>query len=64
MSTSSFVTEAFTLLGVGLSVIGLRTFLRYKQVGFRQFEADDYLILAAAVSLSPQRPRNCHLNNR
>jgi hypothetical protein len=35
---------------VGLAVTGLRTFLRYKQcAGFSNFQADDYLILVAAV---------------
>lgn len=56
MSNSSFVAEAFTLLGVGLSIIGLRTSLRYKQVGFRKFQADDYLIIVAAVSFLNPRP--------
>lgn len=50
MSNSSFVTEAFTLLALGLFIIGLRTALRIKQVGFREFQADDYLMLVAAVS--------------
>ncbi|KAH8780078.1 hypothetical protein F5883DRAFT_690009 [Diaporthe sp. PMI_573] len=48
-------TEVFTLLGVGLAVTGLRTFLRYKQcAGFSNFQADDYLILVAAVVYSAE----------
>lgn len=49
----SFTTEAFTLLGIGLGVIGLRTGLRYNQVGgLRGFQADDYLMLVAAMVYS------------
>ncbi|KAJ4396775.1 hypothetical protein N0V93_000997 [Gnomoniopsis smithogilvyi] len=54
MGNSSFVAEAFTLLGVGLSIIGLRTSLRYNQVGVRKFQADDYLIIVAAVIYSAE----------
>lgn len=46
---NDFTTEAFTLLGIGLSVIGLRTYARVSAVGFRRLEADDYLMLVAAV---------------
>lgn len=49
MSLSDFTTEAFTLLGIGLGVIGLRTYARVSVVGFRRLEADDYLMLVAAV---------------
>lgn len=63
MSNSTFVTEAFTLLGVGLSVIGTRTILRYKQVGVRKLQADDYLMLMAAVSPLTLRSCDCRLNN-
>lgn len=49
----SFTTEAFTLLGVGLGVIALRTGIRYNQVGgLHGFVADDYLMLLAAVVYS------------
>ncbi|KAJ4422674.1 hypothetical protein N0V82_002678 [Gnomoniopsis sp. IMI 355080] len=54
MSNSSFVTEAFTLLALGLFIIGLRTVVRYKKVGFREFQADDYLMLLAAVIYSAE----------
>lgn len=48
-SADSFAAEAFTLLSIGISVIGLRTFARIRQVGVRNFEADDYLMLLAIV---------------
>ncbi|KAF7543930.1 hypothetical protein G7046_g9902 [Stylonectria norvegica] len=49
---SDFTTEAFTLLGIGLSVIGLRTYARITAVGFRRLEADDYLMIVAAITYS------------
>lgn len=45
----NFSIEAFTLLGVGLLVIGLRTYMRVRSVGVAGFQADDYLMLLAAV---------------
>ncbi|KAF5970074.1 integral membrane protein PTH11 [Fusarium bulbicola] len=48
-SSTSFAAEAFTLLFIGISVIGLRTFARIRQVGVRNFEADDYLMLLAII---------------
>ncbi|KAJ5824769.1 hypothetical protein N7447_007109 [Penicillium robsamsonii] len=45
----SFNTEAFTLLGVAVVVIGLRTTARWIMVGPREFQADDYLMLVAGV---------------
>lgn len=47
---SDFTTEAFTLLELGLVIIGARTWARISQVGFRGLEPDDYLMLLAAVS--------------
>ncbi|KAJ5787858.1 hypothetical protein N7457_002848 [Penicillium paradoxum] len=44
-----FNTEAFTLLGVAIFVIGLRTVARWIMVGPRGFQADDYLMLVACV---------------
>ena len=52
MAANPFVTEAFTLLGVALAIIILRTIARATSVGIRQFQADDYLMLLAAVSLA------------
>lgn len=48
-SADSFAAEAFTLLSIGISVIGLRTFARIRQVGVRNFEADDYLMLLVII---------------
>lgn len=45
-----FVTEAFTLLGVAIVIIGLRTTARWIMVGPKNFQADDYLMLLACVS--------------
>lgn len=47
-----FNTEAFTLLGVAIVVIGLRTTARWVMVGPKRFQADDYLMLVACVSLN------------
>lgn len=46
-----FVTEAFTLLAVAVVVIGLRTTARWIMVGPRNFQADDYLMPLACVSI-------------
>lgn len=48
---SEFVREAFSLLGVAIVVIGLRTTARWIMVGPRNFQADDYLMLVACVSI-------------
>lgn len=47
----AFIIEAFTLLGVALVVVGMRTYVRLTTVGIKGFQADDYLMLVAAVSL-------------
>ena len=41
----AFVTEAFTLLGIGLLVIGLRLYVRVSLGGFKGLHADDYLMV-------------------
>ncbi|KXG54426.1 uncharacterized protein PGRI_075700 [Penicillium griseofulvum] len=46
---NSFNTEAFTLLGIAIAVIGLRTTARWIMVGPRGFQVDDYLMLVACV---------------
>ncbi|KAJ5365552.1 hypothetical protein N7517_008438 [Penicillium concentricum] len=45
----SFNTEAFTLLGIAIAVIGLRTTARWIMVGPKGFQVDDYLMLVACV---------------
>ena len=47
---NSFTVEAFSLLGVGLAVIGTRTYARWSRVGFHGLKPDDFLMLGAAVS--------------
>ncbi|KAJ5965013.1 uncharacterized protein N7479_004889 [Penicillium vulpinum] len=44
-----FSIEAFSLLGVAIFIIGLRTTARWIMVGPRGFQADDYLMLVACV---------------
>ncbi|KAJ5734948.1 uncharacterized protein N7483_000073 [Penicillium malachiteum] len=46
---SEFATEAFTLLGVAIVIIGLRTTARWVMVGPKNFQADDYFMLVACV---------------
>lgn len=46
----SFVTEAFTLLAVGIIIVGLRTYARWSSVGLQGLKFDDYLMLFAVVS--------------
>lgn len=50
---SEFVTEAFTLLGVAIVIIALRTTARWVMVGPKNFQADDYLMILACVSIAP-----------
>ncbi|KAI4102008.1 MAG: hypothetical protein L6R37_004673 [Teloschistes peruensis] len=50
----NFTKEAFTLLGVGITVVALRTYARLTSVGIRKFMLDDYLMLLAVVSSSFQ----------
>ncbi|KZL72587.1 short-chain dehydrogenase/reductase SDR, partial [Colletotrichum tofieldiae] len=51
---SDFTTEAFTLLGVAIGVIFLRTYARVKAVGIKHLQADDYLMLFVAVTYSAE----------
>ncbi|KAH6632195.1 hypothetical protein F5144DRAFT_244773 [Chaetomium tenue] len=48
----TFVQEAFTLLGIGLFVIGLRLYIRISSSGIKHLHADDYLMIVAAVVYS------------
>lgn len=52
---SEFITEAFTLLGVAIVIIGLRTVARWIMVGPKNFQADDYIMLVACVSIQHER---------
>ena len=54
---NSFTIEAFSLLGVGLTAIGIRTYARWSTVGFRGLKPDDFLMLGAAVGTP--LPRVC-----
>ncbi|KAF6829305.1 hypothetical protein CMUS01_08225 [Colletotrichum musicola] len=51
---SDFTTEAFTLLGVAIAVIFLRTYARIKAVGVKHLQADDYLMLFVACTYSAE----------
>jgi hypothetical protein len=48
-----FNIEAFTLLGVGLMITVLRTYVRISSVGWRRLQVDDYLVWFAAVRNLP-----------
>jgi hypothetical protein len=48
--SNPFITEAFTLLGVALASVALRTYARASAVGISRFQLDDYMMLLAAVS--------------
>ena len=48
-----FTKEAFSLLGVAVGMVVLRTGWRWRSVGgIRNLKADDYLMWVALVSLS------------
>ena len=47
---NSFTIEAFSLLGIGITAITLRTYARCSTVGFRGLKPDDFLMLVAGVS--------------
>lgn len=52
----NFIAEAFSLLAIGLIVIGFRLYSRILTVGFRRLAADDYLMIVAGVSLTHIQP--------
>lgn len=45
-----FLTESWSYLGTAAIFVFLRTFARWKVVGFRNFKPDDYLMFFALVS--------------
>lgn len=47
----AFITEAFTLLGIAISIIVLRTYARWSSVGFRNLALDDYIMVFAGVNM-------------
>lgn len=49
-----FNIEAFTLLGVGLTITILRTYVRISSVGWKRLQADDFLVWFAAVGDSKE----------
>ncbi|RDW68661.1 hypothetical protein BP5796_09318 [Coleophoma crateriformis] len=49
---SSTITESFVLLALGLCIIAIRTYARFVKVGIKNFQADDYLMLLAAIIYS------------
>ncbi|KAL0931393.1 uncharacterized protein CTRU02_214128 [Colletotrichum truncatum] len=51
---SDFTTEAFTLLGVAIAVVFLRTYARIKAVGWKHLQADDYLMLVVVCTYSAE----------
>ena len=48
------VVEGFTLLSLGLIVIGVRVYSRWVQVGPASFQLDDYLMPITGVSSTVQ----------
>jgi hypothetical protein len=59
---SNFTTEAFTLLGIGLAIIGLRWYVRISAVGIRGLQPDDYLMVLVVVN-ADDFLIECHLND-
>lgn len=51
---SNFVAEVWTLFAVAAVFTGLRMYSRLRSVGWRDIAVDDYLALAAIVSIRAQ----------
>lgn len=49
MPTTPFQAEAWTEYGLGVLILSLRYFARWKLVGFRNWQGDDYFALLALV---------------
>lgn len=58
-AAKQFNIEAFTLLGVGLFIIILRTCARILTVGIKRLQVDDFLVWLAAVSTSQRDEPEC-----
>lgn len=55
---TSALNEVFILMGIGLVIILLRLYARWEAVGFNRWEADDYLMILAMVSILSISKRN------
>lgn len=60
----NFIAEAFSLLAIGLIVIGLRLYSRCLSVGVRRLAADDYLMVVAGVCCIAVAPHFDCANHR
>jgi len=58
----AFVKEAFSLLGIGLFVIGLRLYVRISSAGLKKLYVDDYLMIVATVSNFNLRNKHSDFN--
>jgi hypothetical protein len=54
-----FNITLWTLYAFGVLVTALRTYARVKAVGWSRFEADDYLVWVAVVSVPLHAPIAC-----
>jgi hypothetical protein len=54
------VAEAWTLLSLGLVVIGIRVYVRWTAVGPGKFQLDDYLMPLTGVSISSSASTRMH----
>ena len=59
-----FNIEAFTLLGIGLTITILRTYVRVSSVGVKRLQVDDYLVWFAAVRNLTNPSRWINMSNR
>jgi hypothetical protein len=63
----TFNITLWTLYAFGVVVTALRTYARVTAVGWKNFEADDYLVWLAVVSAkwwSTPRPQHRHTHTR
>ncbi|KAM0417256.1 hypothetical protein ACHAPT_012767 [Fusarium lateritium] len=51
-AAQAFMTEEWTLLALSICIMIFRTYARAKQVGFRHFEPDDYLMPLVIIPFS------------
>lgn len=54
-SLTGQIVEIWFLYVIGAVMIGARIFCRTKLIGWRNYEWDDYLIVAIGVSSAPRR---------